>query len=201
LHLGRHEARPNSTKSRPVRSTSTPTSVASATTAGVVPISKPSGRSSPATPGPSPSGTSIRVPLRDRPHGHLPGGVLAVSSFLAIRASRAHTFRVAARHQAELSVLSALSRLTLEGVHTLIEEYRQRAGFETVAVSDDTVLSSLAGLGPEDVRSALVGPSPPGSSPKPRQSSTACGTSSWGEGGQPGPGSTSSFRWTPSTGA
>ena len=81
----------------------------------------------------------------------LTSGMLALISFFTIRQYRISAFREGAEEQVRLSLLSAPVELSLETFQELLNEYQQRAGFETVAVVDGTVFSSEPGFGPEDV--------------------------------------------------
>ncbi|MDQ4133238.1 MAG: HAMP domain-containing histidine kinase [Actinomycetota bacterium] len=88
-------------------------------------------------------------------------GLLALGSYLAVRKYRYDTFVRQAREQAALLALAAPSRLSLEGFETLLSEYQQRAGFETLAVEGDVTFSSSSVLGidevPSDLRDELAG--------------------------------------------
>lgn len=83
------------------------------------------------------------------------GGLLGVASFVIIGEHRQWTFERNARAQAELSLLSAPSQLTLSRFEALLREYRRRGGFETVALAGDVAFSSTPALGRADVLPAL----------------------------------------------
>lgn len=79
------------------------------------------------------------------------GALLAVTAFFMIRQYRERAFVRSAEEQAQLSLLSAPSELSLVDFEALLTEYHERAGFQTVALDRETVFSSAPGLGAEDV--------------------------------------------------
>lgn len=78
-------------------------------------------------------------------------GLLALSSYVAIREYRHRTFAEHANEQAELSFLAARRSLSLSNFNVVLQEYRRRGGFEAVAVADEGVYSSTPRLGFNDV--------------------------------------------------
>jgi signal transduction histidine kinase len=81
----------------------------------------------------------------------LTGAVLALTSFFTIRQYRVNAFRQSAEEQVRLSLLSVPRALSPQTFEELFDEYRQRGGFETVAVFRGTVFSSNADFGLGDV--------------------------------------------------
>ena len=79
------------------------------------------------------------------------GSVLALISFFSIRQYRISAFRQSAEEEVRLSLLSTRQELSLATFTDLLDEYQRRAGFETVAVLDDTVFTSDSRFGPDDV--------------------------------------------------
>lgn len=89
-------------------------------------------------------------------------GMLALGSFLTIHQYRERTFVRHAEDAARLGLLSAPRRLSLENFEDLLDEFRTRAGFETIAQVGEVVYSSASGLGVEAIPEALRDPLPPG---------------------------------------
>lgn len=92
--------------------------------------------------------------------GGVTAGLLAIGTYVAVREYRYDTFVQQAREQAALLALAAPPHLSLENFETLLTEYQQRAGFETVAVEDDVTFSSSPQLGLDDVPRQLRGAPP-----------------------------------------
>ncbi|MDQ4133109.1 MAG: HAMP domain-containing histidine kinase [Actinomycetota bacterium] len=86
-------------------------------------------------------------------------GLLALGTFLAIREYRYRTFTDQAENTARLGLLSVPADLSLATFQALSEEYRDRAGVETVAVSGELELSSSPKLGVEDIPNEMEVPS------------------------------------------
>lgn len=82
-------------------------------------------------------------------------GLLALSSYVAIREYRHRTFTEHAKEQAELSFLAAPRSLSPSNFDDLLREYRRRGGFEAVAVADGALYSSTSRFGYEDVPERL----------------------------------------------
>ena len=82
-------------------------------------------------------------------------GALSLGSYVLIREYRYHNFAEQAEDQAQLSLLSAPSDISLTEFEEILAEYERRAGFETVAVTDEAVFSSSSELGAEDVPTEL----------------------------------------------
>lgn len=82
-------------------------------------------------------------------------GLLALGSFLTIKEYRYRTFSGHAEDVARLGLLSAPSELSLDDFESLLDEFRARAGFETVARVGDVVYSSSAELGATEIPEAL----------------------------------------------
>ena len=89
-------------------------------------------------------------------------GILALGSFLTIQQYRDRTFVRHAEDAARLSLLSAPRQLSLENFEELLDEFRARAGFESVALVGEVVYSSASGIGLEEIPEALLDPRPPG---------------------------------------
>ncbi|MGH9264299.1 MAG: ATP-binding protein [Acidimicrobiales bacterium] len=89
-------------------------------------------------------------------------GVLALGSLLAIREYRDRTFAGHAEDAARLGLLSAPRDLSLANFEALLGEFRDRAGFETVAVVGDVVYSSDPDIGRDHVPQRLRRPLDPG---------------------------------------
>lgn len=85
-------------------------------------------------------------------------GLLALGSFLTIKEYRYRTFSGHAEDVARLGLLSAPgepSEVSLAGFESLLDEFRARAGFETVARIGDLVYSSSSELGASDIPASL----------------------------------------------
>jgi signal transduction histidine kinase len=80
----------------------------------------------------------------------LTGAVLALTSYITIRQYRVNAFRQSAQEHVRLSLLSVPREPSPQGLEERLDDFRQRGGFETVAVFGVTAFSSLPGLGPED---------------------------------------------------
>jgi signal transduction histidine kinase len=89
-------------------------------------------------------------------------GILAFGSFLTIQQYRVRTFVGNAEGAARLSLLSAPRQLSLENFDELLDEFRVRAGFESVAVVGEVVYSSDPGIGIDEIPEPLRDPLPPG---------------------------------------
>ncbi len=89
-------------------------------------------------------------------------GVLAVGSFLTIQQYRERMFVRNAEGAARLGLLSAPRQLSLENFDELLDEFRVRAGFESVAVVGEVVYSSASGIGMDEIPEPLLDPLPPG---------------------------------------
>lgn len=91
-------------------------------------------------------------------------GFLAVGSYAAATRYRQGTFAQRAEDQARLGLLSVAPDLSRDRFEALLAEYRQRAGFESIAVVGGAVFSSDPGIGLESVPGELRDRSPlPGS--------------------------------------
>ena len=86
------------------------------------------------------------------------GGLLALTSYVLIREYRYQTFENHAEEGAKLSLLSTPGALSLTDFEALVAEFRRRGGFETVALVDGAVFSSLPELGAEDIPRDLADP-------------------------------------------
>lgn len=89
-------------------------------------------------------------------------GLLALGSFLTISEYRHRTFDNHAEDVARLGLLNAPRDLSLADFESLLEEFRARAGFETVALVQDLVYSSSPEIGSADIPTALRSPIEPG---------------------------------------
>lgn len=89
-------------------------------------------------------------------------GVLALGSFVTIREYRERMFVRNAEGAARLGLLSRPGRLSLEDFDELLDEFRSRAGFETVALVGEVVYSSVPEIGVEQIPEALRGALPEG---------------------------------------
>jgi len=89
-------------------------------------------------------------------------GLLALGSFLTIKEYRFRTFSGHAEDVARLGLLSAPSDLSPADLDSLLDEFRARAGFETVARVGDLVYSSSPDLGASDIPAALQSLPEPG---------------------------------------
>lgn len=89
------------------------------------------------------------------------GGLLALTSYVLVREYRHQTFENHAEEGAKLSLLSAPGELSLTDFEALLAEFRRRGGFETVALVDGAVFSSLPELGMDDIPDDLLGPVEP----------------------------------------
>jgi signal transduction histidine kinase len=85
------------------------------------------------------------------------GGVLVLSSYLAIRQHRFASFAALAEEEARLSMLSVPPELTLPAFEALLAEYQERGGFDTVAVTNDVAFSSYPELSLADVPTRTSG--------------------------------------------
>ena len=85
-------------------------------------------------------------------------GVLAVGSFLVIQEYRDRMFVRHSEDAARLGLLSRPGQLSLEAFEELLDEFRARAGFETVALVGDVVYSSTSDLGPGQIPEGLREP-------------------------------------------
>ena len=97
-------------------------------------------------------------------------GLLALGSFLTIKEYRYRTFTGHAEDVARLGLLSAPGELSLADFESLLDEFRARAGFETVARVGDLVYSSSPDVGAPDIPAAL------GSLPEPGELTQATAT-------------------------
>lgn len=88
-------------------------------------------------------------------------GVLALGSFVTIKEYRDRMFVRHSEDAARLGLLSRPGRLSLEDFEELLDEFRARAGFETVAVVGEVVYSSTSEIGIEDIPEGLREPLPP----------------------------------------
>ena len=86
-------------------------------------------------------------------------GLLALGGFLTIKEYRYRTFSGHAENVARLGLLSAPGELSFADFESLLDEFRARAGFETVALVGDLVYSSSPEVGASDIPAAL-GPLP-----------------------------------------
>jgi signal transduction histidine kinase len=82
-------------------------------------------------------------------------GVLALGSFLTIREYRTRMFVRHTEDAARLGLLSRPGQLSLEGFEELLDEFRARAGFETVAIVGEVVYSSTSTIGKEQIPAEL----------------------------------------------
>lgn len=89
-------------------------------------------------------------------------GVLALGSFITIQQHRERLFVRHAEDAARLGLLSRPGQLSLEGFEELLDEFRSRAGFETVAIVGDVVYSSTPAISRDDIPRSLLEPPPPG---------------------------------------
>ncbi|HEV2071795.1 MAG TPA: HAMP domain-containing sensor histidine kinase, partial [Acidimicrobiales bacterium] len=89
------------------------------------------------------------------------GGLLAVTSYVLVRQYRYQSFANHAQEEAQLSLLSMPPNASLTEFQALANEFRRRAGFETVASADGAVLSSDPKFGLEDVPADVVGRAAP----------------------------------------
>jgi two-component system, OmpR family, sensor histidine kinase MtrB len=81
----------------------------------------------------------------------LSGGLLAVTSYLAIRQYRVHSFEDQADRKVELAMLLLPARPQAARVEAALADYKQRGGFETIAVAGGSMFSSAPGLTVDDV--------------------------------------------------
>ncbi len=86
------------------------------------------------------------------------GGLLALTSYVLVREYRYQTFENHAEEGAKLSLLSTPAALSLTDFEALVAEFRRRGGFETVALVDGAVFSSLPELGAEAIPRELAHP-------------------------------------------
>jgi two-component system sensor histidine kinase MtrB len=89
------------------------------------------------------------------------GGLLALTSYVLIHQYRYQTFENHAEEGAKLSLLSTPAELSLSDFQVLVGEFRRRGGFETVALDDGALFSSVPELGLDDIPEELVGPVEP----------------------------------------
>lgn len=89
-------------------------------------------------------------------------GVLALGSFITIREYRERTFRRTAEDSARLGLLVAPLDLSLTNFEALLDDFRVRVGFETIAVVGDLDYSSSPDIRAEDVPEGLREPTEPG---------------------------------------
>ncbi|MFP5327097.1 MAG: histidine kinase dimerization/phospho-acceptor domain-containing protein, partial [Acidimicrobiia bacterium] len=89
-------------------------------------------------------------------------GLLALGSLLSIREYRYRTFNRNADNAARLGLLSAPDDLSQANFDILLDEFRARAGFETVAWVGDRSFSSSPHLGAADIPAAVRAPAAPG---------------------------------------
>lgn len=89
-------------------------------------------------------------------------GLLAIGSFLTIEQYRERMFVRNSEGAARLGLLSAPRQLSLENFDELLDEFRVRAGFESVAVVGEVVYSSASGIGMDEIPESLLDPIPPG---------------------------------------
>jgi signal transduction histidine kinase len=83
-------------------------------------------------------------------------GLLALTTFVAIREYRHRTFTDHAEQQAQLSLFAAPRQLSLSNFNNLLAEYQRRGGFEAVAVADGIVYSSTPRFDDKDVPRQLL---------------------------------------------
>lgn len=89
-------------------------------------------------------------------------GALALGSFLTIQQYRDRAFVRHAEDAARLSLLSTPPQLSLENFQDLLDEFRARAGFETVALVGEVVYSSASHIGIDEIPAGVREPLPPG---------------------------------------
>ena len=85
-----------------------------------------------------------------------------MGSFFTIQGYRDRVFVRHAEGAARLGLLSAPGQLSLENFEELLDEFRVRAGFESVALVGEVVYSSAADIGREDIPEELLDPRPSG---------------------------------------
>jgi len=85
-------------------------------------------------------------------------GVLAFGSFVVIQEYRDRVFVRHSEDAARLGLLSKPGQLSLEAFEELLDEFRARAGFETVALVGEVVYSSTSALGPDEIPEELKEP-------------------------------------------
>jgi signal transduction histidine kinase len=89
--------------------------------------------------------------------GAATGAVLALSAYLTIREYRHRSFVKVARREAELSLLPAPSRFSPKSLDALLQEYRDRAGIETVVMTGTGAVASSPDLSAEMLPARFVG--------------------------------------------
>ncbi|HVL06243.1 MAG TPA: HAMP domain-containing sensor histidine kinase [Acidimicrobiales bacterium] len=89
-------------------------------------------------------------------------GALAFGSFVVIQQYRDRMFVRHSEDAARLGLLSKPGQLSLEAFEELLDEFRARAGFETVALVGEVVYSSTSNLGPDEIPVELKEPLSPG---------------------------------------
>lgn len=82
-------------------------------------------------------------------------GLLAFGSFITIKEYRERTFAAHARDVARLGLLSTPREPSAADFESLLDEFRVRAGFETVAVVGGLAHSSSAEIGADDIPPSL----------------------------------------------
>jgi two-component system sensor histidine kinase MtrB len=85
----------------------------------------------------------------------LSGGLVAFTSYLAIRQYRVHTFEDQADRKVELAMLLLPKRPVASRVESALADYKQRGGFETIAVADGALYSSANDLGADAIPRVL----------------------------------------------
>ncbi len=89
--------------------------------------------------------------------GAATGAVLVAASLFTISAYRHRSFVRAARREAELSLLPGPDRFSPERLDDLIQEFRQRGGFETVVVTPTRVVTSSPAVPAAAVPASFAG--------------------------------------------
>ncbi len=85
-------------------------------------------------------------------------GFLALTSYIVMREYRNRTFADQAAHRVDLALLALPDSVDASRVEAALAAYRERGGFETVAVTDDKVYSSASTLDLRAVPSAIRAP-------------------------------------------
>ena len=88
--------------------------------------------------------------------GAATGAVLVVASLFTITTYRHRSFVRDARQEAELSLLPGPARFSPQRLDDLIQDYRQRGGFETVVVTPARVVNSSPAIPPTAVPKAFA---------------------------------------------
>ncbi len=83
-------------------------------------------------------------------------GLLALGSFLTIKEYRYRSFARHAEDVARLGLLSAPRDLSAANFENVLDQFRARAGFETVVLVQDQVYSSSDEIGAADIPAELV---------------------------------------------